>query len=116
MRRGKEIAQGSHASMAFLLNKLKLENGDSGTLASAKLSEEEVEWINGNFAKICLQVNSEDELVELHKRAKNLGLTSNIITDSGYTEFRGRPTITALAIGPHESSKIDIVTKELRLY
>lgn len=110
MRRGKEIAQGSHASMAFLFDKLGFEKPMSS------LSNEEIEWIKGSFTKVCLQVNSEEELLLLHNKALQEKLTSYLITDSGFTEFSGRPTVTAIAIGPHESEKIDKITSKLRLY
>ena len=103
MRRGKEIAQGSHAAMAFLLN---------GNFKSDNLTK----WLQGGQTKVCLQIHSEKELLELHKKAKEMGLTSNIITDAGRTEFGGVPTKTCMAIGPNKSKDIDKVTGDLKLY
>lgn len=102
MRRGKEIAQGSHASMAFLLD-------------SNERTEAESQWINGIFTKICLKVDSEQDLMDIHQKALDSGLKSHIITDLGKTEFHGVPTKTCLAIGPDYSSKIDEITSELTL-
>ena len=107
MRRGKEIAQGSHASMAFLTNRLK---------TTPEFSTEEWEWINGSFKKVCLQVDSEMDLLLIEKRAREAGLEVNLIQDSGLTEFNGVPTYTCLAIGPDYSEKIDKITMELKLY
>ncbi|MFC1681606.1 peptidyl-tRNA hydrolase [Pseudomonadota bacterium] len=45
-----------------------------------------------------------------------MGLRSYLIRDSGRTEFGGVPTLTACAIGPDDSDKIDAVTKDLKLY
>lgn len=109
MRRGKEIAQGSHASMKFLAEKLR-----EGCTVS--LSPAELEWFEGKFAKITTQVNSEKELLDLHERARQAGLTSWLILDSGLTEFGGVPTYTCLAIGPDYSEKIDPITGHLPLY
>lgn len=104
MRRGKEIAQGSHASMAFLLHPTNLFVGDVS------------KWIRDGQTKICLQVNSEQELLELDKKAKELGLRSHVITDAGRTEFGGVPTKTCMAIGPNKSEDIDTITGHLKLY
>ncbi len=107
MRRGKEIAQGSHASMAFLLEKIR--TGEAWT-------EDETEWMEQGQAKVCLQVGSEVELLAYHERARAAGLTSHVIRDSGRTEFGGQPTFTACALGPHEAEKIDAITGDLSLY
>ena len=107
MRRGKEIAQCCHASTSVLIQKI---------LHGAYLSEEEVFWISGHRKKVCLQVNSEEELLDIHQKALDAGLFSNIVTDMGLTEFNGVPTKTCLAIGPDTSEKIDKVTGGLKLY
>lgn len=114
MRRGKEIAQGSHASLAFLINTLNPVAEPS--LYEALLSNEVVEWINDGFAKICLQVSSEEELLDIAIKAKDAGIECHIIEDEGLTEFRGVQTKTCLAIGPDYSSKIDAITGDLKLY
>jgi PTH2 family peptidyl-tRNA hydrolase len=80
------------------------------------LTEEEMEWMAGTFTKITLQVDSEEALLEIFNKARDKGLTAFLVTDSGKTEFDGVPTITALAIGPHEAEKIDEITKDLKLY
>lgn len=104
MRKGKMVAQGAHASIIFLTNKW-----------GKKLTSEEQEWIKDGFAKICVGVNSEEELLTIYQKAKSKGLTVNIITDSGKTEFHGEPTKTCLAIGPHRASKINPITGDLKL-
>lgn len=112
MRRGKEIAQGSHASMAFL--SILFQDFIRG--AEIKITDEMKEWLTGFFAKVCLQVDSEAEIVELHQKALMYKLESHLITDSGFTEFHNVPTITALAIGPNRSEEIDKITGHLKLY
>jgi PTH2 family peptidyl-tRNA hydrolase len=107
MRRGKEIAQCSHASISFLTKKMQ---------NNIPLTEVENTWLNDSFSKICLYVNSEEELLKVHNDALEKGLESNLITDSGRTEFHGVPTKTCLAIGPDYSVKIDEVTRSLPLY
>lgn len=122
MRRGKEIAQGAHASLAFLTNRIrKLHEGFLKIRFRLvcwllELSEEEISWILSSFAKVTLQVKSEGELYLLSLQAKSAGLTAELIVDSGKTEFGGVPTPTAVAIGPHEAEKIDPITGKLELY
>lgn len=110
MRRGKEIAQGSHASLAFITRQLQ-----GGNLV-VYLSEPAREWIESNFAKICLVVKSEEELLDIEKKAREAGLDVHLVTDSGLTEFNGVPTNTCLCIGPDYSEKIDPITGHLPLY
>ena len=116
MRRGKEIAQGSHASMAFLTAPLRGQNLDGSGPFGLELTEEQRQWIAVGMAKVCLRVNSEEELLSYHKKALEAGLTSHVITDSGRTEFGGVPTITACAIGPHILPSIDAITGDLTPY
>ncbi|MEO0372753.1 MAG: aminoacyl-tRNA hydrolase [Pseudomonadota bacterium] len=101
MRRGKEIAQGAHASM-----KATLENMNDPRVKT---------WRGGAFAKIALVVDSEEELLELYGKAKSKGLIAALITDSGKTEFNGVPTNTVVAIGPDLPETIDAITGHLKL-
>ena len=115
MRRGKEIAQGSHASMEFLVSQLRQCFTDNAEL-TIQLNEKEKKWVSEGMAKVCLQVNSEQQLLEYYDKAKSHGLQSFLIRDSGRTEFKGTPTLTACAIGPDEVDKIDAITGDLSLY
>ena len=115
MRRGKEIAQGSHASMAFLVDRLRRQPGPD-TMALVDMSDVERAWISAGMGKVCLQVTSEEELLDHHRKALENGLVSHLITDSGRTEFGGVPTLTACAIGPDEAARIDQITGDLKLY
>ncbi len=117
MRRGKEIAQGSHASMAFLVERIRHGfNGQTDTSVTIDLSPDEKTWLSKGMAKVCLRVNSEAELLDYHTKARALGLDSQLITDSGRTEFNGIPTLTACAIGPDNVEQIDSVTGGLVPY
>lgn len=107
MRRGKEIAQGAHAAMAFLVKK---------SLRKEEPTEVERLWMEGLFTKVCVRVDSEAELLSVAKAAEKEGLRVEMITDAGKTEFGGVPTQTCLALGPDLSSKIDKVAGHLELY
>lgn len=121
MRRGKECAQAAHASMAWLTRRL-VNNASSidyiepeGYLFEPDhgayfFTEAEHEWITGAFAKITLQVESEEDLREVYRQAKEAGLEASLIIDSGRTEFDGVPTATAVAIGPDLVEKLDEIT------
>lgn len=107
MRRGKEIAQGSHASQAFLADVV---------LNGKTLSAEGQTWLTGMHTKVCVQVESEEELRTLHAKAVEMGLLAHLVVDAGLTEFAGQPTLTAGAIGPGDESLINQVTGHLKLY
>lgn len=116
MRRGKEIAQGSHASSAWLAT-LVTESLDPATRsATVTLDPVAYAWLTTSWRKVTLQVQTEDELLELHAAAEARGLRSHLIRDSGRTEFAGVPTLTALAIGPDLADRIDEVTGHLTIY
>lgn len=110
MRKGKMVAQGAHASIAFLSNRIRANFGLATPLTFA-----ESEWINGSFFKVVVGVDSEKELLDILEKARTLGVECNLITDQGHTEFNGVPTNTCLALGPDYSSKIDTITGHLKL-
>lgn len=114
MRRGKEIAQGAHAAMAFLVRQLREQPLDQ--TMSVTLDQPTLQWLEVGVAKICLRVNSEQALIDCHDHARRLGLKAHLIRDSGRTEFAGVPTLTACAIGPDDEAVIDQVTGDLTLY
>jgi PTH2 family peptidyl-tRNA hydrolase len=123
LRRGKEISQGAHASMIWLVERLGFRAGFFKRLWIAvkflfrlNFSKEEVAWLTGSFTKICVRVNSEQELLSVVRQAENRGIEVKVVTDAGRTEFHGVPTVTACALGPDESGKINEVTGHLELY
>lgn len=116
MRRGKEIAQGAHASSAWLATAVAAAV-DPGTGAAAVLLDPAARvWLTSSWRKVTLQVQTEQELLDLHDAATARGLRSHLVRDSGKTEFGGVPTLTALAIGPDLATEIDAVTGDLTLY
>jgi len=107
MRRGKEIAQACHASMAFL-SKI--------TASGNKLSPIQQEWFDNSYRKITLQVDSEAELDAIHEKAKAEGIESHLIIDNGFTEFHNIPTKTCIALGPDLDETLDCIVGHLKLY
>ncbi len=112
MQRGKEIAQGAHAAMAWLSRRLI----HSETSAIARFTAPERQWLLGDFRKVTLQVSSLEELTEVFDKAVAAGLEVHMITDSGHTVFHGTRTKTCLAIGPDYEDRIDPITENLKLY
>jgi PTH2 family peptidyl-tRNA hydrolase len=113
MRRGKEIAQGAHASMAWLRQRVLQALTASGPV---ELSEAERTWLERSNRKVTVKVGSEPELLAVYEQALRAGLVAHLITDGGLTEFGGVPTRTCLAIGPDYDDRIDPVTGNLDLY
>lgn len=119
MRKGKMIAQGAHASVDALLSLFNCTEAGGKTTFTVTYGEESplAEWLNGLYAKICLYVNSEEELVALyhHIQAENPKIPVSMIVDAGLTEFHGRETRTCIGIGPWWADEIDVFTRDLRL-
>ena len=72
-------------------------------------------WMKEGQRKIVLRVDSEDELLEKEREAKEAGIPSALISDMGLTELPPG-TITALGIGPAPEWVIDKITGSLPLY
>jgi len=130
VRRGKEIAQGSHGSMAVILNEMrKIPQslfarfmlwiiGKCGykTLFFAYKKESFWDiWLNGRFTKVCVYCKDEAELLEIYKKAQDANIPSVLITDAGLTEFNNVPTRTCVGIGPFWATEIDKITGSLPL-
>ena len=112
MRKGKMCAQAAHASMAFITRRLQKVYPLSHVV---DLSPVEQEWLDNSYTKICVSVDSEQELLDIAAAAVLEGITHYLVTDNGLTEFDGVPTLTCLALGPDEAEKIDVITRDLKL-
>lgn len=125
MRKGKIAAQAGHACVTAVLAALAREqrlgqvqadekgveltqDGQSATTLS--------EWFARGVAKVCVYVDSEEELLEIDRKARAAGILSALICDSGLTEFHGQPTYTCLAFEPALPEKVDPITGELPLF
>ena len=123
MRKGKIAAQVAHASLKVILDMMSRglpmwgDEGDRVDLRMLDLSDrpEVTEWLDGSFTKICVSVDSVQELVDIYNAANEAGLNCSIIEDSGRTEFHGIPTKTVVAIGPNKAEDIDKITGHLKL-
>jgi len=115
LRTGKYVAQGAHASLGALLSLGKYD--EEMTTFTIPLDNAFVfEWLVGRFTKITCYVNTDDELAEIYNKAKEAGIATAIITDSGLTEFGGVPTLTAVGVGPDNEELINKITGHLPLF
>lgn len=125
MRKGKIAAQAGHASVDAILSALYKEGRMNDFIMtsegmalkpSGKPSTPLSDWFLCGCAKICVYVDSEDELTEIAKKAEERGIIASVITDAGMTEFHGVPTVTCLALEPLASEVADEITGGLPLY
>jgi PTH2 family peptidyl-tRNA hydrolase len=115
MRKGKMVAQGSHASMIFLVDKVKYAFKTKKDIYEL-LNDTQIDWIfNEKFKKICVSVENIEELLEIERKAVEMNIHVDRVIDSGLTEFNNIPTMTCIAIGPDKSYKIDKITGQLNL-
>jgi PTH2 family peptidyl-tRNA hydrolase len=120
LRTGKYCSQVAHASMAFITKNFSISQtidsqGDPCFFACLAFTEEINHWLRNSFRKICVYVNSEEELEAVHQKALDSGLISHMIEDNGATEFNGVKTKTCCAIGPHSEEKFEGITDHLPL-
>ena len=74
-------------------------------------------WCFSNtFTKICLCVDTEEQLLEVYNKALENNLLCSLIEDNGLTEFHGVKTLTCCSIGPDTDEILKPITGHLRLY
>ncbi|EEU42826.1 uncharacterized protein NECHADRAFT_47813 [Fusarium vanettenii 77-13-4] len=107
MTKGKIAAQCSHATLACYKTLLR---------APANSPQRKIlsRWERLGQAKIAVQVKSQDEILELRRKARSLGLTAEVIQDAGRTQIEAG-SMTVLGVGPAPRSLVDQVTGGLKL-
>ena len=116
MRKGKMIAQAGHAVLGAFLNHFSVNETLTGEYQYYTYDNEILKnWINFYQTKICVYVNSENELLELYNQCIDNEINAYLVHDAGLTEFNNTPTITCLAIGPDITDDIDAITGHLPL-
>lgn len=127
MRKGKIAAQAGHACVEATLMALVRE----GRLSEVRMTPDEgwvylehpasevtplSDWFDAGVAKVCVYVDSEDELLDIAEQGREQGFLVALIRDAGFTEFHGEPTYTCLAFEPLPADRIDPITGGLPLY
>jgi PTH2 family peptidyl-tRNA hydrolase len=102
MSKGKVAAQAGHAAVS------------AAEYARKNRPEWWSPWIREGQCKIAVKVKSEQELLELERKARNAGLPAALIVDRGLTELPPE-TVTCLGIGPAPADKVDTITGKLSL-
>ena len=115
VRLGKKMAQAAHAARTGIDRQITESLCSGESVVKIEISPAMAAWLSGDYRKIVLRVNSEEELKQIHEKALEAGLDSHLVTDSGLTEFGGVPTVTCCAIGPDDSEKIDEITGHLSI-
>jgi PTH2 family peptidyl-tRNA hydrolase len=117
MPSGKLAAQAAHASLGAFLDGSRTKSD----VLSIYLDEYRNSWLNKEFTKICLMVNSEEELLKIKTELDQMNSSGSyaipnaLIKDAGHTVFK-EPTLTCLGIGPYRDLEIDMLTGHLKLY
>ncbi len=127
MRKGKIAAQASHACVEAVLMALARE----GRLDEVRTTPDEswvyldhdegdtsplTDWFDAGVAKVCVYVDSEEELLDIAAQGREQGFLVSLVRDAGLTEFHGEPTLTCLAFEPLPADLIDPITGGLPLY
>lgn len=115
MRKGKIAAQAAHASLAAVLPYVGHWDGTGIASEFQRQSAKVEEWLANSFTKICVSVDSEDELIELVLKAKLAEVIVAEIVDNGATEFNGVKTFTCIALGPDTDERLAPLTGGLKL-
>jgi PTH2 family peptidyl-tRNA hydrolase len=99
MGKGKIAAQVAHASVS-----------------SIKKADKDVvdDWESEGAKKVVLKVDGIKGLNELKKKAKVERVPYSVVRDAGLTQTK-KGTVTCIGIGPERESKIDKITKTLKL-
>lgn len=116
---GKAVAQGAHASLKAVMDLgTKKEAPESGQVLEIPYAQGSALqlWAESDYKKICLAVESEEELVAIYTQAAMAKLPVAFIIDNGLTIFKGEKNPTVVAIGPCFSSEVDPITGHLPLY
>ncbi len=103
---GKMISQAGHAFLGAFLQTKNLEI----------LNLYHIDFPEKPGTKICLRIESLDQLLLVEQQVKEAGLSFFRVVDSGCKNFfDGNPTITALGIGPVTKDKIKHITSRFKL-
>ncbi|CAH0481109.1 unnamed protein product [Peronospora belbahrii] len=102
MGKGKIAAQCCHATLGAYKRALKRTPDAVRT------------WENLGQAKVCLRVDSEEEMLALAEKAAECGLVNYVVVDAGRTQIAPESK-TVLSIGPAPLKAIDEITGHLKL-
>ncbi|TFG00326.1 MAG: peptidyl-tRNA hydrolase [Promethearchaeota archaeon] len=102
MGTGKKCAQACHASVS------------ASNIVQRQRKRLWKNWINSGQKKVVLKVNALEQLEKIQRELERAHIPNRQIKDRGLTQL-SPGTITALGIGPVESSEVDKITGDLKL-
>lgn len=102
MGKGKVAAQCCHATLGAYKRALK------------RTPDAVRAWEMLGQAKVCLKVDSEEEMLALAEKAAEHGLVNYVVVDAGRTQIAPESK-TVLSIGPAPLKAIDEITGHLKL-
>ena len=103
MSKGKLAVQVAHAAVEAVLDAL-----ESGRREWVE------EWRAQGAKKVVVKGGGEEDLIRIYTEARRAGLPASLIRDAGRTELPPG-TLTAVAVGPAPSEKVDRITGRLKL-
>ena len=71
-------------------------------------------WHYVGVKKICVKVDSTQDLIDVQKQAIALGIPNYVVADAGHTQIEAG-SLTVCCLGPVESKLVDIITKDKKL-
>jgi PTH2 family peptidyl-tRNA hydrolase len=74
-----------------------------------------MQWIECGQAKVVLKVETEEELLELARKARSKGLITSLVCDAGHTQV-APGSKTVLGIGPGLGHAVDSISGHLKLF
>ena len=125
MRKGKIAAQAGHACIDAILmalnkegrmNDFEITSNGFDLKMTDKPTTPLSDWFLYGCAKVCVYVDSEEELLDIAQKAREREVIVAVITDAGMTEFHGVPTKTCLALEPLPTEVAEELTGDLPLY
>ena len=108
MGKGKIGAQCGHATLSAYTN---VQRRAKTSVYWRKTLEK---WHYEGTKKICVKVETEEELIEVQKFANRIGLPNYLVADAGHTQIAAG-SLTVCALGPAESALIDQITSDKKL-
>jgi PTH2 family peptidyl-tRNA hydrolase len=113
MGAGKMGSQIAHATLKVFFDRASTVRHEDGSgVMTIPMTKEMMDWAEGEFTKIVLEIKSEEQLRKKYQLAIDAGLPASFIIDNGHTVFNGIKTPTTCAIGPADPEAIDAITKD----
>jgi len=96
------------------------DEGIEGDLLKVRLTAAEIDWINEGSPRVVLGVDSETVLRSIMFKAEISNIdfypVTAVVRDEENNDTEGEEELIVVSLGPEESSKIEELTKGLKLF